>query len=32
MIWNGEMILISGRRVSRMTKGIYIVGGRKVAK
>jgi hypothetical protein len=29
---NGEMILISGRRVSRMTKGIYIVGGRKVAK
>lgn len=29
---NDEYFDLSGRRVSRMTKGIYIVGGRKVAK
>lgn len=29
---NDECFDLSGRRVSRMTKGIYIVGGRKVAK
>ena len=39
MIWNcvkfpsnDKCFDLSGRRVSRMTKGIYIVGGRKVAK
>ena len=29
---NDECYDLSGRRVSRMTKGIYIVGGRKVVK
>ena len=29
---NDECFDLSGRRVSRMTNGIYIVGGRKVAK
>ena len=29
---NDKCFDLSGRRVSRMTKGIYIVGGRKVAK